>query len=128
MRNKQDPVEFVLEENPELEWDDIHDVRTVAELLGAMVEDLEEKVYDKTWYRLPDNKICLVDHCFYLVTHADYGTPMKAKYHDDIGGYFEIMSSDKKIPVEYVDPILGKSKIKYFMPMPEMPDDYKEEK
>ena len=42
MRNKQDPVEFVLEENPELDWDDIHDVRTVAELLGGMVEDLEE--------------------------------------------------------------------------------------
>ena len=29
MRNKQDPVKFILEENPELEWDDIHDVRTV---------------------------------------------------------------------------------------------------
>ena len=124
-RNKQDPVEFVLEENPELEWDDLHDVRTVAELLGGMVEDLEEKVYDKTWYRLPDNEILLVDHYFYLVTHADYGTPMKAKYHDDMGGYFEIMSK-KNVPVEYVNQILGKSKIKYFMPMPEMPDDYKE--
>ena len=127
MRNKQDPVEFVLEENPELDWDDLHDVRTVAELLSGMVEDLEEKVYDKTWYRLPDNKILLVDHYFYLVTHADYGTPMKAKYHDDLGGYFEIMNK-KSVPVEYVDPILGESKIKYFMPMPEMPDDYKEEK
>ena len=42
MRNKQDPVEFILEENPELDWDDLHDVRELAELLGAMVEDLEE--------------------------------------------------------------------------------------
>lgn len=125
MRNKQDPVEFVLEENPELDWDDLHDVRTVAELLGGMVEDLEEKVYDKMWHRLPDNKTALVDHYFYLVTHADYGTPMKAKYHDDLGGYFEIMNK-KNVPVEYVDPILGESKIKYFMSLPEMPDDYKE--
>ena len=125
MRNKQDPVEFLLEENPELDWDDIHDVREIAELLGAMVTDLEEKVYDKTWYRLPDNKELLVDHYFYLVTHVDYGTPMKAKYHSDMGGYFEIMNK-KDVPVEYVDPILSKSKIKYFMPMPEMPDDYKE--
>lgn len=127
MRNKQDPVEFILEENPELEWDDLHDVREIANILGGMVEDLEEKVYDKTWYRLPDNAILLVDHYFYLVTHADYGTPMKAKYHDDIGGYFEIVSGDKKIPAEYIDPILDNSKIKYFMPLPEMPDDYKEE-
>ena len=41
-RDKRDPVEFVLEENPNLAWDDIHDVRELAELLGAMVEDLEE--------------------------------------------------------------------------------------
>ena len=81
MRNNQDPVEFVLEENPELDLDDIHDVRTVAELLGGMVEDLEEKVY---------------------------------------------IMNKRGVPIEYVNPILGKSKIKYFMPLPEMPDDYKE--
>lgn len=78
------------------------------------------------WLKTSENQDKLQDHYFYLVTHADYGTPMKAKYHDDMCGYFEIKSSDKKIPVEYVDPILSKSKIKYFMPMPEMPDDYKE--
>ena len=126
MRNNQDPVEFLLEENPEMDWDDIHDVREIAEILGGMVEDLEEKVYDKTWYRLPDNEICLIDHYFYLVTHADYGTPMKAKYHSDMGGYFEIFSNNTKIPVEYINPIFGNSKIKYYMPLPEMPDDYKE--
>ena len=77
------------------------------------------------WHRLPDDESVLVDHWFYLVTHADYGTPMKAKYHDDLGGYFEIMNK-KDVPVEYIDPMIGKSKIKYFAPMPVMPDDYKE--
>lgn len=128
MRNKQDPVEFILEENPELEWDDIHDVREVAELLGAMVEDLEKKVYEpENWLKVSENLDKLEDHYFYLVTHADYGTPMKAKYHDDMGGYFEIMSK-KGVPIEYVNPIFAKRKIKYFSPLPEMPDDYKEEK
>lgn len=70
-------------------------------------------------------RTCKEEDYFYLVTHADYGTPMKAKYHDDMGGYFEIMSK-RNVPIEYVNPILGKSKIKYFMPLPEMPDDYKE--
>ena len=126
MRNKQDPVEFILEENPELDWDDLHDVREVAELLGAMVEDLEKKVYEPDcWLEVSEHLDELEDHYFYLVTHADFGTPMKAKYHDDMGGYFEIKSSDKKIPVEYVNPIIGESKIKYFMPLPEMPEDYK---
>ena len=125
-RDKRDPVEFVLEENPNLEWDDIHDVRELAELLGAMVTDLEKKVYEPDcWLEVSEHADELEDHYFYLVTHADFGTPMKAKYHNDMGGYFEIKSSDKKIPVEYVNPIIGESKIKYFMLLPEMPEDYK---
>lgn len=86
----------------------------------------KEEATEKGWLRTSENQDKLIDHYFYLVTHADYGTPMKAKYHDDMGGYFEILSVDKKIPVEYVNSILSKSKIKYFMPMPEMPEDYKE--
>lgn len=125
-RTKQWPVDYLLQENPNLSWDDLHDVREIADILAGMVNDLEEKVYDKTWYKTEDNQNMLIDHYFYLVTHPDYGTPMKAKYHDDLGGYFEIVSGKKESI--YITPIFGKCKCKYFMPMPEMPDDYKEVK
>lgn len=128
MRNKQDPVEFILEENPELDWDDLHDVRTVAELLGGMVEDLEEKVYDKTWYRLPDNKIVLVDNCYYLIAHPDFNIPLRAKYHDlaNGDGYFGFSKISERINTYLGTGTINVNDCKYFMPMPEMPDDYKE--
>ena len=129
MRNKLDPVEFVLEENPELDWDDIHDVRTLAELLGGMVEDLEEKVYDNNWYRLPDNAIVLVPNCFYLIAHPDFKIPLMAKYHDlgNAGGYFSFPQILESANTYFGCTIIHVDKIKYFMPLPEMPEDYKEE-
>lgn len=33
----------------------------------------------------------LVDHHYYLVTHKDYKTPLKAKWHSDNGGCFEVL-------------------------------------
>ena len=32
----------------------------------------------------------LEDHNYYLVTHTHYGTPMKAKWHADLGGIWEV--------------------------------------
>ena len=32
----------------------------------------------------------LIDHYYYLVTHSKYGTPMKAKWHDEMGGIWEV--------------------------------------
>ena len=51
--------------------------------------------------------------------------PMKAKYHDDMGGIFEIFGGSRF--TEFINPILYPCKCKYFMELPEMPDDYKEE-
>ena len=76
------------------------------------------------WLLISENIDKLKDHYFYLVTHKDYGTPMKAKYHDDLGGYFELINYKRE--TEYINQILGESKCKYFMEMPEMPNDYKE--
>lgn len=43
------------------------------------------------WHKMDWNKTDeLKDHCFYLVTHKDYKTPMKAKWHSDAGGIWEI--------------------------------------
>ena len=84
----------------------------------------KEEADEKGWLRTSENQDKLIDHYFYLVTHPDYGTPMKAKYHDDLGGYFEIVSGKKESI--YVNPIFVKCKCKYFMPTPEMPDYYKE--
>ena len=76
------------------------------------------------WLKTSENQDKLKDHYFYLVTHTDYGTPMKAKYHDDIGGYFEIFN--RGTFTEFINPIFYPCKCKYFMELPEMPDDYKE--
>lgn len=32
----------------------------------------------------------LKDHFYYLVTHKGYETPIRAKWHNDIGGHFEV--------------------------------------
>lgn len=32
----------------------------------------------------------LNDHHYYLVSHKDFGTPMKAKYHSELGGIWEV--------------------------------------
>ena len=44
MRNKQWPVNFLLEENPDWQWDDLHDVRELANTLSGMVNDLDDTV------------------------------------------------------------------------------------
>lgn len=36
-------IENVMKQNPELQWDDIHDVRTIAEKLAEEVTKLEEE-------------------------------------------------------------------------------------
>lgn len=36
-------IENVMKQNPELQWDDIHDVRTIAEKLAEEVNKLEEE-------------------------------------------------------------------------------------
>lgn len=77
-----------------------------------------------SWFKTSENLDKLQDHYYYLVTHPAYKTPIKAKYHDDIGGYFEFPYYP--VPNEFTDPILGECKIKYFMELPEMPDDYEE--
>lgn len=33
----------------------------------------------------------LQDHHYYLVTHTDYKTPMKAKWHSELGGGWEVL-------------------------------------
>lgn len=44
-----------------------------------------------TWNKMDWNKTDeLKDHWFYLVTHKDYKTPMKAKWHSEDGGCWEI--------------------------------------
>lgn len=128
-REKQWPVDYIIKENPNLSWDDLHDVREIADILAGMVNDLEEKVYDKTWYRLPDNKTVLVDNCYYLITHPDFDVPLRAKYHDlsNGDGYFNFPKISEVINTYYGNRSINVNDCKYFMPLPEMPEDYKEE-
>lgn len=40
---QMDPIERIMEQNPDLQWDDIHDVRAIAEKLSEEVDKLEEE-------------------------------------------------------------------------------------
>ena len=40
--------------------------------------------------RQPEMHEELKDHYYYLVTHRKYKTPMKAKWHSENGGAFEV--------------------------------------
>lgn len=83
----------------------------------------------KCWHKMNwEDTSELKDHYYYLVTHTDYGTPMKAKWHNEAGGCFEVIGVPKSLheyDVEFVwsyesedhNPIIA---------WMEMPDIYKE--
>lgn len=58
---------------------------------------------DYTWHKFDKNNPPkqLIDHYYYLVTHTYFGTPMKAKWHEEMGGLWEIFIGNGK-PNEYV--------------------------
>lgn len=37
----------------------------------------------------------LVDHHYYLITYKGYETPLKAKWHSDMGGCFEVLGTTR---------------------------------
>lgn len=44
------------------------------------------------WHKMDWNDISqLQDHYYYLVTHKNYKTPMKAKWHSENGGCWEVL-------------------------------------
>ena len=44
------------------------------------------------WHKMDwENPSGLVDHCYYLITHKGYKTPLKAKWHNEMGGCFEAL-------------------------------------
>lgn len=118
MNNGSELIDILLKKH-NLDYDDIHDVRTLADILADMVP---------AWKNVDACRDELEDHYFYLVLHKRFGTPMKAKYHDDMGGYFEIVSA---LPNEigwidnvFIDPLFGERNIDWFMEMPEAGFDY----
>lgn len=71
----------------------------------------------------------LDDHFYYLVSHKDYKTPMKAKFHKDCSGYhFEVCTMEGAIiewiytgPDEYK---FGEEwNITHVMNLPDMPKE-----
>lgn len=107
-------INILLKEH-KLEYDDIHDVRNLADILADMVP---------AWKNVDACQNELKDHSFYLVLHKDFATPMKAKYHDDMGGYFEVVSVTKPVDIDFINPILSERNINWFMEMPEANFDY----
>ena len=78
---------------------------------------------ESNWHKYPsDDDSLLKDHYFYLVTHKDFGTPMKAKYHSDVEEFEVYIGGINNN--EYWQPWDPDNPIIAWM---ELPDIYKEE-
>lgn len=67
------------------------------------------------------------NHEWYLLAHKDFGTPVKARFHDDIP-HFEILvqnwtNDENSVCYEWD----WKEKIPYYMEMPKLPWEIKNE-
>lgn len=113
--NKGSELIDILLKKHNLAYDDLHDVRSLADILANMVP---------TWKNVDACRDELKDHYFYLVLDKRFGTPMKAKYHDDMGGYFELVSLVKPRDTIFIDQWFGERDIDWFMEMPEAGFDY----
>lgn len=64
------------------------------------------------------------DHDFVLIAHKDYGTPMKAIFHDDLGGYFEFVTMQgKKNSVYLFEAKFHEKTITHWMELPALPEN-----
>lgn len=113
--NKGSELIDILLKKHNLDYDDLHDVRTLTDILADMVP---------AWKNVDACRDELKDHYFYLVLDRRFGTPMKAKYHDDMGGYFELVSLVKARDTVFIDQLFGERDINWFMEMPEAGFDY----
>lgn len=69
---------------------------------------------------------CLEDHNYYLVTHKDYATPMKAKWHEGCDEHWEIFVGMGR-PNEIVYTWDEDCKVIAWMEIPEIYNEQKEE-
>ena len=79
------------------------------------------------WHKMDWNDTSLLqDHFYYLVTHKGYKTPMKAKWHNDMGGIWEVIGTTYGFDVgkEYWYSWETENPILAWM---EMPDIWKED-
>lgn len=77
-----------------------------------------------SWHKMDwENPSELKDHHYYLVTHKKFKTPMKAKWHEEMGGSFEVIIGGLHVNEvwhswDFDNPIIA---------WMEMPDIYREE-
>ena len=114
MNNGSELIDILLKKH-NLDYDDLHDVRTLADILADMVP---------AWKSVDACRDELKDHYFYLVLDRRFGTPMKAKYHDDMGGYFQVVSLVNACDVVFIGQLFEERDIGWFMEIPEANFDY----
>lgn len=56
----------------------------------------------------------LIDHHYYLVTHRDYNTPIKAKWHDGMDEHWEVFGCARYDDVGKT--VLGMDEIEFWYP------------
>lgn len=82
------------------------------------------------WHKMNwKNTSELQDHHYYLVTHRDYMTPMKAKWHSEFGGTWEILGCPAMSGMIFSSNRYENSydAEHYVLAWMELPDIYKEE-
>lgn len=92
------------------------------------ISQLNELGYDlgeKIWKEFDLDNEELQDHYFYLVAHKDYGTPMKAKWHQDCPPTFQVYIGGGKCD-EYIDELSNyhaeeNKKITHWCKLPNLP-------
>lgn len=71
-----------------------------------------------TWHKLPDDENLLEDHYWYLIAHRRFGTPMKAKYHDDCDARFEFYCAEGRCSSYLTD-----NEVTHWMELPKKPEE-----
>lgn len=103
----------------------IEQIKWERDIAIQQLNELGYQFGEKIWREFNLDNEELQDHHFYLVAHKDYGTPMKAKWHQDCPPTFQVYIGDGKCD-EYIDELSNyhaeeNKKITHWCKLPNLP-------
>ena len=109
----------------------IEQIKWERDIAIQQLNELGYQFGEKIWKEFDLDNEELQDHHFYLVAHKDYGTPMKAKWHQDCPPTFQVYIGGGKCD-EYIDELSNyhaeeNKKITHWCKLPNLPKGSDEE-
>ena len=109
----------------------IEQIKWERDIAIQQLNELGYQFGEKIWKEFDLDNEELQDHHFYLVAHKDYGTPMKAKWHQDCTPTFQVYIGGGKCD-EYIDELSNyhaeeNKKITHWCKLPNLPKGSDEE-